>query len=81
MTYDGNPHSATYSTVTGVAKIGVDGGAVEEYQVTVDPAKLRRLIVDSITRWRSEAKGRRTAARFELRRGLSEVAGFILGYS
>jgi CzcA family heavy metal efflux pump len=28
------------STVNGVAKIGVDGGAVEEYQVTVDPAKL-----------------------------------------
>ncbi len=29
------------STVSGVAKIGVDGGAVEEYQVTIDPAKLR----------------------------------------
>ena len=28
------------STVPGVARIGVDGGAVEEYRVTVDPAKL-----------------------------------------
>ncbi|HSV14364.1 MAG TPA: efflux RND transporter permease subunit, partial [Tepidisphaeraceae bacterium] len=29
------------STVPGVAKIGVDGGAIEEYRVVVDPAKLR----------------------------------------
>ena len=29
------------STITGVAKIGVDGGAVEEYQIVLDPAKLR----------------------------------------
>jgi CzcA family heavy metal efflux pump len=29
------------STVSGVAKIGVDGGATAEYRVTVDPAKLR----------------------------------------
>lgn len=29
------------STVNGVAKIGVDGGAVAEYRVTVDPEKLR----------------------------------------
>ena len=28
------------STVPGVARIGVDGGAVEEYRVTVDPSKL-----------------------------------------
>jgi multidrug efflux pump subunit AcrB len=28
------------STVPGVARIGVDGGAVEEYRVVVDPAKL-----------------------------------------
>ncbi len=31
---------AALSTVQGVARIGVDGGAVEEYRVTVDPAKL-----------------------------------------
>ncbi|HEY7086753.1 MAG TPA: efflux RND transporter permease subunit [Tepidisphaeraceae bacterium] len=29
------------STVTGVARIGVDGGAVQEYQVIVDPARLQ----------------------------------------
>src|SRR4051794_5179637 len=29
------------STVPGVAKIGVEGGAVEEYRVVADPAKLR----------------------------------------
>ena len=29
------------STVTGVAKVGVQGGEVEEYRVTVDPAKLQ----------------------------------------
>lgn len=29
------------STVPGVAQIGVDGGAVAEYRVTVDPAKLQ----------------------------------------
>ena len=29
------------STVAGVAQIGVDGGAVAEYRVTVDPAKLQ----------------------------------------
>jgi multidrug efflux pump subunit AcrB len=28
------------STVPGVARIGIDGGAVEEYRVVVDPAKL-----------------------------------------
>jgi multidrug efflux pump subunit AcrB len=28
------------ATVPGVARIGVDGGAVEEYRVTVDPARL-----------------------------------------
>ncbi len=29
------------STVPGVAKIGVDGGAIEEYRVVIDPARLR----------------------------------------
>ncbi len=33
------------STVSGVAKIGVDGGAVAEYRVTVDPAKLRAHVI------------------------------------
>ncbi|MGH8048954.1 MAG: efflux RND transporter permease subunit, partial [Chthoniobacterales bacterium] len=31
------------TTVPGVAKVGVDGGATEEYQVVVDPAKLQSL--------------------------------------
>ena len=31
------------STVKGVAKIGVQGGAIEEYQVVVDPARLASL--------------------------------------
>ncbi len=39
------------STVPGVARIGVDGGAVEEYRVTVDPAKLiaRGLALSDVT--------------------------------
>ena len=39
------------STVEGVTRIGVDGGAVEEYRVTLDPAKLaaHSLAINDIT--------------------------------
>ncbi len=39
------------STVSGVAKIGVDGGAVEEYQVIVDPGKLQahNLVISDVS--------------------------------
>ncbi|MGH8163453.1 MAG: efflux RND transporter permease subunit, partial [Rhodanobacteraceae bacterium] len=45
------------STVTGVAKVGVQGGAVEEYRVVVDPAKLQsfKMSLDDVAKALSAA--------------------------
>lgn len=55
------------SGVTGVAKIGVSGGAVEEYQVIVDPAKLQahHLVVSDLSAALSAANVLTAAGRVE----------------
>ena len=55
------------STVTGVAKVGVQGGEVEEYQVTIDPTKLDSfgLTLDDVAQTLSAANVLTAVGRLE----------------
>jgi multidrug efflux pump subunit AcrB len=55
------------AAVPGVAKIGVDGGAVTEYRVVVDPAKLaaHNLALNDVTTALAEANVLRAVGRLE----------------
>ena len=60
------------STVTGVARIDVNGGAVEEYRVVVDPAKLRshHLAISDVAQVLSSSNILSAAGRLEDRNKL-----------